>query len=109
MTAIQEISVTELKSMLDSKAKELIILDVRRADEYEYCNLGAKHIPMNEIPERISELPRDKTIVVHCHHGGRSRKVIQYLQEAHGFKNLVNLDGGIHAWACEIDSSTPTY
>ncbi len=104
---INEISVQELKELLAKGACELI--DVRRPDEYDYCNLGAKHIPMNEIPERVSEIARDKPVVIHCHHGGRSRKVIDWLQQTQGFTNLINLDGGIHAWSCEIDGAVPTY
>jgi len=104
---INEMTVEELAKQLKNGDIELI--DVRRADERDYCNIGGKHIPMNEIPERFSEIPRDRTVVVHCHHGGRSRKVIDWLQQTQGFTNLINLDGGIHAWSCQIDAAVPTY
>ena len=109
---IKEISVQELEELIkkDPNGEKHCVIDVRRADEYNYCKLNtAKLIPMPEIPERVAEIPRDKTVIVHCHHGGRSRKVVTWLQETHGFTNLMNLEGGIHAWSCEIDTAVPTY
>jgi len=84
-------------------------LDVREDSELEICKIdGAIHIPMGEIPERAESLPKDKTIIVFCHHGMRSANVQQYL-EAKGFENLINLAGGIHAWANSVDPEVPTY
>ena len=81
------------------------VLDVREADELAICWLeGSLHIPMTDIPARIDELPTDGPLVVVCHHGARSRMVVDFLRNA-GFDNAVNLDGGIEAWACEIDPS----
>jgi rhodanese-related sulfurtransferase len=85
------------------------VLDVREADELAICRLeGSLHIPMSEIPARIDELPPEHPIVVICHHGARSQMVVDFLRSA-GFDNAVNLDGGIEAWACEIDPSMPRY
>lgn len=105
---IKSIEVVELKNLLDA-GENIVIIDVRNQDEFEYCNLGAKLIPMSEILERYSEIPREGTVVVHCHHGGRSKKVIDWLQSNQGYSNLFNLAGGIHAWSIEIDSSVPIY
>ena len=64
---------------------------------------------MREIPARISELgPKDTPIVVHCHHGGRSQRVMQFLRQQ-GFDQAQNMAGGIDAWSLEIDSSIPRY
>lgn len=105
---IKRLSVNELKALIDS-GKDYCLIDVRNPNEFEYCNIGATLIPMNEIPLKLSAIPREKPVIVHCHHGGRSKRVIQWLQENHGFENLYNLDGGIHAWSCEIDPEIPQY
>ncbi|MCE2929424.1 MAG: hypothetical protein LW817_07330 [Candidatus Caenarcaniphilales bacterium] len=105
---IKELDVFTLKEMMDS-GKDFHLIDVRNPDEFEYCNLNGVLIPMSQIPERIAEIPRDKMVIVQCHHGGRSRKVVQWLQDAHQFDNLYNLFGGIHAWSIEIDSNVPIY
>ena len=105
---IKEINVSELKNKLDNK-EDFLLLDVRNPDEYEYCNIEATLIPMGEIPERYQEIPKDKEVIVHCHHGGRSKKVIQWLQDNFQYTNLVNLAGGIHSWSEEIDSNVAIY
>jgi rhodanese-related sulfurtransferase len=103
-----EISVREL-SELRTAASRHCVLDVREADELAICRLeGSLHIPMSDIPARISELPTDHLLVVICHHGMRSRMVVDFLRDA-GFDNAVNLDGGIEAWAYEIDPSMNRY
>ena len=84
-------------------------LDIREAQELAICKIeGAHHIAMSEIATRFQEIPRDKPLIVFCHHGMRSRQVILFLAEK-GYTNLINLDGGIHAWAIEIDPSLSTY
>ena len=85
------------------------VLDVREARELEICQLeGALHIPMAEIQARIDDLPTSHPLVVVCHHGARSQMVVDFLRDA-GFDNAVNLDGGIEAWASEIDRSMRRY
>jgi len=63
---------------------------------------------MANVPARIDSLPTNRPLVVICHHGARSRRVVDFLRSA-GFDNAVNLDGGIEAWACEIDRSMRRY
>lgn len=88
---------------------EAILLDVRESFERDICKIeGSLHIPMGEIPERVSELPRDKKILVHCHHGGRSMKVVHYLRQ-NGFADSTNVGGGIDSWSTEIDPSLQRY
>jgi sulfur-carrier protein adenylyltransferase/sulfurtransferase len=104
---MKEITVQELKQLKDnSELHELI--DVREEYEYETANIGGKLIPMGEVAERISEIPKDKKVIVHCRSGKRSATVIQFLETQHGYTNLHNLKGGILAWIQEIDSSLPT-
>ena len=63
---------------------------------------------MNLIPLRHNELPDDVPIIVYCHHGIRSLNVARYLAHV-GFENVANLQGGIDAWARQIDPSLPRY
>ncbi|MDD9897791.1 MAG: rhodanese-like domain-containing protein [Candidatus Melainabacteria bacterium] len=105
---IKEISVYELKELKD-KGEDFCLIDVRNPQEFELCNIDGKLIPMSEIIERHAEIPKDCKVVVHCHHGGRSKKVIDWLQANHGFDKLYNLSGGIHAWSEEIDSTVDQY
>ena len=63
---------------------------------------------MRQIPEHVSELPRDEHLLIHCHHGGRSLRVTQYLREQ-GFTAVTNVDGGIDAWAQLIEPELMRY
>ena len=82
---------------------------MREPWEVEKAGLpGITPIPMQQIPARANELPRDREIVAVCHHGGRSMQVAMFLQ-AQGFGNLSNLAGGMDAWSREIDPQIPRY
>jgi adenylyltransferase/sulfurtransferase len=88
---------------------ESVVLDVREGWEVEAAHLeGATHIPMGEVPSRAMTLPRDREIVVLCHHGQRSEMVAEYLR-ASGFPRVMNLEGGIDRWSVEVDPSVPRY
>lgn len=105
---IAGITAAELKALLDKK-KDLVLLDVREETEFKICRIpGAKLIPLGQLPEFFSQLDPSKEMVVHCHHGGRSRRAIQFLKTK-GFANLKNLDGGIDAWSEDVDPSVPRY
>jgi adenylyltransferase/sulfurtransferase len=106
---MKEISVQELKAMLDAK-EDFQLIDVRRKDEYEFANLGGELIVLDTITkaENVAKIARDKKVVVHCRSGARSANAIQLLEQL-GFDNLYNLKGGILAYAREIDNSIPTY
>lgn len=104
---INIISPSELKQRIDNIS--LQILDVREPSEHAICRIdGSLHIPMNEITTRIDELNKTKETVVVCHHGMRSMQ-IALLLENHGFENVSNLQGGIDAWAIEIDPAMARY
>lgn len=90
------------------KAGEVILLDVREASELKQAAVkGALHIPMRQVTARVAELPRDKPILVMCHHGGRSQAVADFLKPQ-GF-DVGNVAGGIAAWAAEVDPRIPQY
>ncbi|UPT73315.1 MAG: rhodanese-like domain-containing protein [Elusimicrobiota bacterium] len=85
-----------------------LLLDVRQPEEYETARLeGAVLIPLGELPGRLAELPKDRPLVVMCHHGMRSAHAVHHLRQA-GF-DAVNLTGGIDAWSREIDGKVPLY
>jgi rhodanese-related sulfurtransferase len=74
------------------------LLDVREPDEWTAGHApGAHHVPMMEIPARISEVPTDVEVVVVCRSGGRSGQVVSYLM-GNGWDNVRNLDGGMQSW-----------
>ncbi len=104
------LSPTELAKFLsDPKAKKFLLLDVREPWEFEICHIeGSQLIPMNSIPEKMGELDKARPIVCICHHGMRSWEVASFL-EAQGFTQIINLTGGVDAWAQEVDSTMPTY
>ncbi len=105
---IPTISVVDLKKKIDAKEK-FVLLDVREPFEWDICHLdGVKLIPVGELPSRMSELDSADEIVIHCKSGMRSAKAVRLLQEA-GFAKLHNVEGGITAWAEQIDESVPKY
>ncbi len=105
---MRQISAPELKAYLDTENRP-VLLDVREPWEYETCHIkGSVHIPMGEIPSQHGELnPGHETVVI-CHHGMRSLQVCQLLEKM-GFENVVNLSGGLDAWAREVDLTMPVY
>lgn len=104
--SMQTISVTELKSKLDS-GLEGLILDVRMDHEVQAARLSeSTHIPLAELANRHSELPLNTAIYVHCKGGVRSAKAINILAEA-GYTELTNVTGGLDAWRDDVDPSLP--
>jgi molybdopterin/thiamine biosynthesis adenylyltransferase/rhodanese-related sulfurtransferase len=104
---IPQISPVELKRRLDA-GDDLFVLDVREPHEYQIANLGAKLIPLGDLPNRLGELDPNREIVVHCKSGGRSQKASELLAQS-GFKKLHNLAGGINGWANDVDPKVPKY
>jgi len=102
-----QITPEQLKEKLD-RGEKPFILDVREQWEYKTANIGATLISLKEIPKRYNELDSNKEIIVHCHHGGRAQKAVEFLYEK-GFKKVKNLVGGIDAWSMKIDPKVPRY
>ena len=107
---MRQLRPTELKAWLDDAGRDPpLLLDVREPWEFERCHIpGSVHLPMNGIPTRFRELDAGREIVVICHHGVRSFHVARFL-EHNGFTNVVNLSGGVDAWAKEADPTMHTY
>jgi adenylyltransferase/sulfurtransferase len=104
-----EISVTEANALAQAQPQQVLIVDVREPDELAICQIaGAQAIPMRQVPARLAELPRDRHLLVLCHHGSRSRAVTQFLR-AQGYAKVTNIAGGIDAWAEEVDPTLAQY
>ena len=105
---IPQLSPAELQRWRQD-GKAFLLLDVRTDEETAVCTLpDSVHIPMNLIPLRSNELPDGLPIVVYCHHGIRSLHTAMYLADA-GFETIYNLQGGIDAWAAQIDENMARY
>ena len=105
---IGKIDPVTLKARLD-RGESVLILDVREPFEIALAPFpGATHIPMGDIPSRLTELDNRRETVVVCHHGVRSAQVAMYLAQ-NGFEHVLNLSGGIDAWSEDADPSTPRY
>jgi rhodanese-related sulfurtransferase len=105
---IGEVLPQELRAWLERGARP-VILDVREPEEIAIASFpGATHIPMGEIPSRITELDPDQETVVVCHHGIRSAQVAMYLARL-GFERVSNLSGGIDLWSATVDPAVPRY
>jgi sulfur-carrier protein adenylyltransferase/sulfurtransferase len=85
------------------------VIDVREPHEYEISRIeGAELIPLGELPGRLKDLDSSEDIVLHCRTGGRSMEALHLLRGA-GFSKLKNLQGGINAYAKQVDDSIPVY
>ncbi len=104
---MKEISVSELKEMMDS-GKDFQLIDVREPNEYDFANIGGELIPLATVLDNAGKISRDKMVVIHCRSGARSGNAVRLLEQ-HGFDNLHNLRGGILAWSAEIDPDVPRY
>ena len=104
---MKHISVHELKEMMDRK-EDVQLLDVRDDHERFISDLGGIPIPLAQLADRLAELSREKPVVVMCRTGNSSLDGCRTLLDA-GFTEVIQLDGGINAWAKEIDPSMPVY
>jgi adenylyltransferase/sulfurtransferase len=110
---IQEMTVKELKALLDSGAKDFVLLDVRNPNEYEIAKIpGSVLVPLPDIENgsgvaKVKEILNGHRLIAHCKMGGRSAKALGILKEA-GIIGT-NVKGGITAWSQEVDPSVPQY
>ncbi len=106
---IQQITAQALKSKLDQGSHEFTLLDVREPHEHQVCQIeGSVLLPMQQVPPALNTFNPEQEIVVMCHHGMRSMQVAEFLQQ-NGFSQIINLQGGIDAWALSVDSSMQRY
>jgi len=110
MSELTELTPTEFRRRWpEGQPNRVVLLDVREPQELVLASVAsAVHIPMADVPGRLSELDRGSPTVVMCHSGVRSRLVAQFLLDQ-GFEQVFNLAGGIDAWSREIDPQIPQY
>lgn len=104
---VPEITVEELEKLTNTGA-DFQLIDVREPYEYEIANLGGELIPLNTVMDHVDRIHSDKKVVVHCRSGKRSADAIKLLEKK-GFTNLLNLKGGILAWADLVDQGMAKY
>jgi len=107
---VKQIAPAALAAWLaDPARKKPLLLDVREPWEFQTCHIeGSQLVPMGEIASRAPELDPVMEVVVICHHGGRSMQVAMFL-EKQGFSEVINLAGGVDAWARTVDPGMPVY
>ena len=106
---MRELNAAELRDYLATSTTKPLLLDVREPWEFRICQIeGSQLIPMGQIPAALKALDPGRETVVICHHGIRSRAVALYL-ESKGFTNVINLNGGLDAWARDTDRQMPSY
>jgi len=106
--AIPTISARDLKRKMDAQ-ESLTLIDVREPWEYDVAQIkGSRLIPLGELEGRITEVPREGIIVLHCHSGVRSEEGATLLKQA-GLAQVYNLEGGIEAWSRDVDPTVPRY
>jgi rhodanese-related sulfurtransferase len=104
---MRQMSPLEAKSHLASS--DVLLIDVREPAEFQICSIpGSRLIPMQQIPTRLDEFGRDQELIILCHHGIRSLQVAAFLEQR-GFHRVINLSGGIDAWAEQIEPAMPRY
>jgi len=102
------ITATELKAMQD-RGDEFLLVDVREPAEWEIVRIpGAVLIPKGELPSRLSDLPQNKPVVMYCKTGVRSAETLALLKNA-GFKDALHVQGGVSAWAVQVEKTAPLY
>lgn len=105
----EELEPATVARRLKEAPNSVVLLDVREPYEREIASIEPSlHIPMNDVPQRLAEIPRDRQVVVYCHTGGRSMMVASYLM-GEGFPSVANLSGGIDAWSRRVDPGVPRY
>lgn len=106
---MKQITAPELHAHLQTAEPKPLLLDVREPREFAFCHIESSlHIPMNDVPARLAELDPAREIIVICHHGMRSASVANFLI-SRGYSNVVNLSGGVDAWAALVDQNMPRY
>ncbi len=104
-----EITVQEMKRVLEDPKLGTKVLDVREPDEYQIAHInGVPLLPLSVLPLRFTELDPNQRYYIHCKSGVRSMRALEFLRER-GFKYLKSVKGGISAWADEIDHNVPKY
>jgi len=104
---MKTISVQELKAKFDN-SEDFQLIDIREEYELELACIGGDHIPMGDVRSNLDKIRKDIPVIMHCRTGVRGGNMVVFLSD-NGYDNLYNLEGGINAWAEQIDSTMNTY
>ena len=92
-----------------SRGEKLLVVDVREAFELQIAKFpDALHVPLAQVPAKLTELPTDRMLVMACHVGVRSMRALEFLKSK-GYTQVRNLKGGIDAWSREVDPAVQRY
>jgi len=105
---VKEITPAALDA-IGKKGEAPVLIDVREPYEFAIAEMGGVLMPVDSVPERLTEIPKDRPVVIHCRSGVRSARVIRMLEDQHGYDNLLNLKGGILGWQEDVDPSLARY
>lgn len=105
--AVRQLAPGDIKKMLDD-GTSFEFLDVRTPAERDTASITGTKLLDEATVKHLEQLPRDTMLVFHCHHGGRSQQAAEHFRRR-GFTNVINMAGGIDAWAVEVDPSVPRY
>ncbi len=106
---MRQMTPTELHTYLQEATIPPLLIDVREPWEYALCRIAdTQLIPMGQVATVSAAFDKEQEIVLICHHGIRSRQVARFLEQR-GFSNVINLSGGINAWAREVDPTMQVY
>lgn len=107
-STVEEITPPEVHAKRQ-RGDDFVLLDCREPEELQIARIaGALHVPMGDIPSRLTSLDPDRELIVFCHHGKRSYSVAAFLRQQ-GFEHVKSLRGGIHAWSLQVDPRVPQY
>lgn len=106
-TPVQQWTPQDVKQLVDS-GERFEFLDVRTPEERATAQIPGTRLLDEETARQLEELPRETTLIFHCHHGSRSLQAAEYFRRR-GFANVINVAGGIDAWSVEVDPSIPRY
>lgn len=105
---VKGVNPDQLKEMMD-QGDDFVIIDVREPDELDICSLDGINIPLGMLDKEIEQIPTNKPAIVLCRSGKRSYMAILFLQQEYQLDNLFNLNGGIIAYARDIDKDMRVY
>lgn len=102
-----DISPADLRELLATEP--VVVIDVREPWEFALCQIvGSELVPLESLPDHLAELDPEALTVMVCHHGVRSHHAAEYLRR-NGFSRVLNLAGGIHRWAVDLDPTMVQY
>ena len=81
---------------------DLLLIDIRETYEYDFENLGGKNVPMGELLDRLDEIPKNKTVILHCQSGNRAKKMNEVLNFM-GYSNVLHLEGNIEIFKTVVN------